>query len=107
MQNLVVTLLVELEILLILFCNFQIVEAALAGVSAEGLDVVIVPEGIPGFIPAYHLSDHCDHWHPILTSYGQRLEAARGKQEMVKAVVTGKDQGSLLVWFDGGFGLLL
>ncbi|XP_062503604.1 protein RRP5 homolog isoform X2 [Corticium candelabrum] len=74
-----------------------IVEAALAGVSAEGLDVVIVPEGIPGFIPAYHLSDHCDHWHPILTSYGQRLEAARGKQEMVKAVVTGKDQGSLLI----------
>lgn len=62
---------------------------------------MILPEGITAFIPAYHLSDHCDHWQPLLAAYSARLEAARGGQETVRAVVVGRDKGKLLVWFYG------
>jgi ribosomal protein S1 len=74
-----------------------ICEASLGGVSSDGIDVIIHPEEIPAFIPAYHLSDHCDHWQPLLAVFSARLKSAKSEEQIVRAIAVERDKSGRLI----------
>ena len=47
----------------------QLLDADVAGSSAEGVDVLLHPSGAPAFLPVTHLSDHPSNCEALLSVY--------------------------------------